>query len=57
MVRQGRAVGYEERRLSDIENKIFYDYRIEGGKYLTQNNPNRLGPRRECIIIYVGLDD
>ena len=32
-----------------------YDYRVEGGKYLTQTNPNYSGTRsRECQILYAG---
>ena len=31
-----------------------YDYRIEGGKYLTQKNPNFDSGPRECHILYVG---
>ena len=38
------------------EGDMYLDYRIEGGKYLTQNNPNRPGPVRECRIVYVGQD-
>ena len=41
---------------ADPDNHMYYDYRIEGGKFLTQNNPNRQGPVRECRIIYVGQD-
>ena len=36
-------------------NERAYDYRIEGGRYLTQNNPNYPeSPPRECQILYGG---
>lgn len=36
-----------------IEGQTFYfTYRYEGGKYLTQRNPNRANERRECIVYY-----
>jgi hypothetical protein len=52
---------YDHGRLMDMikgvvtnENGRAYDYRIEGGKYLTQNNPNFDSAPRECQILYVG---
>lgn len=37
---------------TDPDNDHSYDYRIEGGKYLTQRNVNRSGEPRECHIVY-----
>ena len=31
--------------------ELYFTYRIEGGNYLTQRNPNRTNVRRECHII------
>ncbi len=51
---------YDESRLgdeifgvmTDLENQHAYNYRIEGGMYLTQRNPNRENTPRECHIFY-----
>jgi hypothetical protein len=41
--------------VSNEQNRHAYDYRIEGGKYLTQHNPNHPDSKpRECQIIYAG---
>ncbi len=36
--------------MTDLENQHAYNYRIEGGMYLTQRNPNRENKPRECHI-------
>ena len=53
---------YDRGRLMDVlkgvvtnANGQSYNYRIEGGKYLTQTNPNFPGTNpKECQILYVG---
>jgi hypothetical protein len=53
---------YDNGRLGDVKkgvmikkNERAYDYRIEGGKHLTQNNPNYPDSNpRPCQIVYVG---
>ena len=56
---------YDRARLGDVkkgvgcqQNGRAYDYKIEGGKYLTQNNPNfpESNPR-PCQILYVGASE
>ena len=53
---------YDNGRLGDVKKGVVikkngraYDYRIEGGKHLTQNNPNFPDSNpRPCQIVYVG---
>ena len=53
---------YDKGSLGDVKkgvmikkNERAYDYRIEGGKHLTQNNPNYPDSNpRPCQIVYVG---
>lgn len=47
----GQLLDTIEGVLVDEVNRLVYDYRIEGGKYLTQYNRNRSGEPRECQII------
>jgi len=43
--------------VTDPETKHCYDYRFEGGKYLSQRNPNfpESNPR-ECQVLYCGVE-
>ena len=55
---------YDSAQLMDVKTGVItndnghsYDYRIEGGKYLSQNNPNFPDtPPRECQILYHGCE-
>ena len=56
---------YDKGKLMDVikgvvandTNGHAYDYRVEGGKFLTQDNPNfPQSPPRECQILYVGTN-
>lgn len=41
--------------VTDLTRNHAYDYRIEGGKFLTQRNPNYPdSPPRECQVLYAG---
>ena len=41
--------------IANLENRHAYDYKFEGGIYLTQRNPNHPdSPPREVQVIYVG---
>jgi len=42
--------------VTDHEKRHSYDYRFEGGKYLTQRNPNFPDSNpRECQVLYFGV--
>jgi hypothetical protein len=51
----GRLLDIKKNVLADPVKGHYYDYRIEGGKYLTQSNPNHPESKpRECQILYAG---
>ena len=55
---QGKLMDVIKGVVTNDANGYAYDYRIENGKYMSQNNPNfpQSNPR-ECQVVYVGNTD